>query len=276
MSCSSCLFGLKKGVGKVQGEVCEDSELCTALGGVFSPAGGAKRNSESLDSQQIIYKSRRTILDNLTARCVNNRRKPNCSNTRKSTIPLRLRQQPSEMNGGKLGRERFVTEEDKDGEECVFEYVAAYKLIDNGLDEASTLAAKSDIDLNKVKEGTDTIHNQEPVARVEKDEDSLKEVMREVLQRRKRLNEYENKLAKALEVEGVLEKNTRTSLAVSKQLRKRHKARISYSKETLDKTIVSSINKLLKPRVSEKADLPSRPYVFKGVKIKAGVAPKEC
>eukprot|EP00826_Nyctotherus_ovalis_P040093 TRINITY_DN3908_c0_g1_i1.p1 TRINITY_DN3908_c0_g1~~TRINITY_DN3908_c0_g1_i1.p1 ORF type:complete len:277 (+),score=69.23 TRINITY_DN3908_c0_g1_i1:48-878(+) len=276
MSCGSCVFGLRKGIGKAQEEVCEGLEPCTVSSGVFLLAGGAKRNSESLDSQQIIYKSRRTILDNLTARYTNNQKKLNCSNTRKSTIPLRLHQQTSEANDGRLRRERFVTEEDKDGKECVLEYVAAYKQIDSGLDESSTLAAKSDIDLNKVKEGTNNVYNKELMVKVKEDEDSLKEVMREALQRRKRLNEYENKLAKALEAEGILEKNTRMSLVVNKQLRKRHKARISYSKEALEKTIISSINKLLKPRVSEKVDLPSRPYVFKGVKTKAGVVPKEC
>eukprot|EP00826_Nyctotherus_ovalis_P053354 TRINITY_DN6918_c0_g2_i1.p1 TRINITY_DN6918_c0_g2~~TRINITY_DN6918_c0_g2_i1.p1 ORF type:complete len:160 (+),score=32.96 TRINITY_DN6918_c0_g2_i1:236-715(+) len=156
--------------------------------------------------------------------------------------------------------------------------MSAYKQLDSNLEEASTLAAKSDIDLNRAREGTDTrlstIHACGERTEPSGAENSLKTVMREVLERKQRLSTYEGELSNAIEMQKVPVEGKGRS-----KVQRKYKSRKNESKKTMEKTIISSINKLLRPKrreVLDKECLPSRPYVFKGIKTKGEVTAAKC
>lgn len=169
----------------------------------------------------------------------------------------------------------MITEHSRDQDEekeYIFDYMSAYKQLDSNLEEASTLAAKSDTDLNRAKEGTDARPStmQTCGGRAESGtESSLRVVMREVLERKQRLSTYEDELSSVTEVQ-------KAPVAGKGQSegRKKYINRKNESKEAMEKTIISPFPKLLRPKRSEVLDkecLPSRPYVFKGIRTKGEV-----
>lgn len=294
---SSNTYGSKRTISQAQHEATKSTEISPSFLQIYSPSNISVSNSSSLDSQQIINRSRRVLLNNLTTRHFDKKNELCYLSARKNPHQVHIYQKSSEMNNvvEKLKKkpEYFITEEDKDQEDredYVLEYTTAYKQIDNGLDEASTLAAKSEIDLNRVKEGSAIKLNTVFACEEEYNEDekakskvSLRQIMREVLERRQRLSTYESKLTKGLKLQGAsllqkppLRRAKKNSLALVTD--RRHRVRRQNPKEIMERTLISSISKLLKPKEKEKKEqeehLHSKPYVFKAIKTKSKVSEK--
>jgi len=275
-------FGSRKGTTQTLHQPTKSIELCLSLPSIYSPSAS---NTNLLDSQHIISTNRRVLLSNLTSRHLNKEKEFSCFSTKRNPRQVHLQQKSSEtkcaMKGWKKKPEYFVTENDKDEEqEYVLEYMSAYKQLDNGLDELSTLAAKSEIDLNKVKEGTAAKLNTEWGCEEEVSENKNKckntliNVMKEILERRQRLSVYENKLSNTLKTQeasplGRAGKKDRFTQVTDRKW----KPKKSNTKNTVDKTLISSINNLSKPkgRELERESVATRPYVFKETRRKRGM-----
>eukprot|EP00826_Nyctotherus_ovalis_P053355 TRINITY_DN6918_c0_g2_i3.p1 TRINITY_DN6918_c0_g2~~TRINITY_DN6918_c0_g2_i3.p1 ORF type:complete len:203 (+),score=24.54 TRINITY_DN6918_c0_g2_i3:122-730(+) len=187
---SACHFsGPRRVASQVQHEPSESTDFCSSLLRMLSPPKCSALDRNSLDSQQIISRSRQVILNNLTARAVDNPKDLSCLSARKNIRQVHFQHRLSHGRGRAKRRPEYVITEhsrDQDEEkEYILDYMSAYKQLDSNLEEASTLAAKSDIDLNRAREGTDTrlstIHACGERTEPSGAENSLKTVMREAV-----------------------------------------------------------------------------------------------